>query len=324
MAEKKPIPRITRENLKPPYEDGKDYDYFRDAASHPFRHDSSRFELVNAWWLAEISTLVYDAPHAVEGLLRGRAGFDRVEFFDRGPTQCFVMSNDRFAVVAFRGSESSRRQDDPDFRHVLADWMADFRVKLVSSGQGGRVHRGFKAALDEVWQFNRDGSPGGVERHLTELARERPGRTVWFTGHSLGAALATLAADRYGAVRGLYTYGSPRVGDDDFVSDFHVNNYRFVNHRDVVTNVPPSPFYRHLRDSPKYIDRDGAIHDNFSRWDQAKEFARLELLPLFNNIGLLRSGFADHVPDGLLDHVPTLYATHIWNNYVEDLNRLGL
>lgn len=319
MAKKKPIPKITHKNLRPPYPE---YDYFADAASHPFRHDAERFELVNAWWLAEISTLVYDGPAAVTDMLKTRAGFAEVESFDRGGTQCFVASNERFAVVAFRGTESDVRREDPDLRHVLADMMTNFKIRLVDSGQGGRVHRGFKAAVDSVWADAADFK--GLESYLARLAAARRARTVWFTGHSLGAALASVAADRYGDVRGLYTFGSPRAGDDDFAADVHVNNYRFVNYRDVVTNVPPSPPYKHLRGAVKYIGGDGRVRDNPSFWDRAKGFAELELLPLFNNLGMIRSGFAERVPEGLRDHVPTLYATHIWNNYAADLERLGL
>ncbi|MCA9453043.1 MAG: hypothetical protein KC584_10520, partial [Nitrospira sp.] len=70
--------------------------------------------------------------------------------------------------------------------------------------------------------------------YLDGLKEEKRDRTFWFTGHSLGAALATLAADRYGDVQGLYTFGSPLVGDEGFARDFYVSGYRFVNNNDVV------------------------------------------------------------------------------------------
>ena len=75
---------------------------------------------------------------------------------------------------------------------------------LTESGQGGKVHRGFKHALAEVWE----------EKGLFEYikSRDTSNRTIWFTGHSLGAALATLAANRYGKAQGLYTFGSPAWG----------------------------------------------------------------------------------------------------------------
>jgi hypothetical protein len=67
---------------------------------------------------------------------------------------------------------------------------------------------------------------------------------VFVTGHSLGGALATLAA-RHIRMLGydvdLYTFASPRVGDPTFAKSFQgLNCYRIANSEDVVTVVPPS------------------------------------------------------------------------------------
>ena len=66
------------------------------------------------------------------------------------------------------------------------------------------------------------------------------------TGNSLGAALATLAADRYGNVQGVYTFGSPKVGNDVFKEKFIVKTYSIVNNKDIVTRVPPPGIYKHV------------------------------------------------------------------------------
>jgi hypothetical protein len=70
------------------------------------------------------------------------------------------------------------------------------------------------------------------------------------TGHSLGGALALLAAATWvdgEPVQGVYTYGQPMVGKADFVSSVRrrlLDRYfRFVNDSDVVPRVPPG--YRH-------------------------------------------------------------------------------
>jgi pimeloyl-ACP methyl ester carboxylesterase len=86
---------------------------------------------------------------------------------------------------------------------------------------------------------------------------------VWFCGHSLGAALATLAADRYPATRGVCTFGCPRVGDNTFAAAFNANRanktLRYVNHHDVVTHVPAPLFgYKHVNQR-QFIARDGAV-----------------------------------------------------------------
>ena len=55
QSEKKEIPKITFKNLSPPY---KDYNYFQGNDEYPFREHANSFDLINAWWLAEASTLV--------------------------------------------------------------------------------------------------------------------------------------------------------------------------------------------------------------------------------------------------------------------------
>jgi hypothetical protein len=62
------------------------------------------------------------------------------------------------------------------------------------------------------------------------------------TGHSLGAALATLAAVDTTPAR-LVTFGSPRVGDEAFRALFAgLEVRRFVDCCDVVSRVPPERF----------------------------------------------------------------------------------
>lgn len=133
------------------------------------------------------------------------------------------------------------------------------------------------------------------------------------TGHSQGAALATLAADRYGNVQGVYTFGSPRVGDIEFKADFFINTYRFVNNNDLVSRLPLAPIYYHVGEL-RYIDSNGLIHDNSSRWERWADEIQGQFRNLFNSFGQLRDGFSQIIPDQIRDHDPRLYAIHIWNN----------
>ncbi|MCK7478059.1 MAG: lipase family protein [Candidatus Moduliflexus flocculans] len=84
--------------------------------------------------------------------------------------------------------------------------MTNANFWLTDWTNGSKVHRGFKSALEEVWD--------DLFPYLKAL--QGRGCRIWMTGHSLGAALATLAADRYGEVQGVYTFGSPRVGNGRF------------------------------------------------------------------------------------------------------------
>ena len=302
---KKEIPEITFKNLSPPY---KDYVYFQHHALFPFQHRSPSFSLVNAWWLVEASTLVY----ADEAYVRQRfsaAGLNRIKFFSKLSTQCFIASNGRFAIVAFRGSEGWKLNEPFDPWQVVADWTTDFDIRLTDWVRGGRVHRGFRDALEEVW--------ADILPYMKKL--EDQGCKIWVTGHSLGAALATLAADRIQNVQGLYTFGSPRVGDREFQENFRLRAYRVVNGDDLVSRVPPAGIYRHVGEL-KIIDRQGSIHDGLT----AKEEGNAPCRDPSDTSGGLKenkaSDLSQLIPDSIRDHVPLLYAIFLWNNLVDNQN----
>jgi triacylglycerol lipase len=295
------LPEITLERIAPPYPK---YPYFRGRELCPFRPDASDFDLTNAWWLIEASILAY----AQEDFATGRfiqAGFSEVAFFSGASTQCYVANNDDFLLLVLRGTEIRRRPGKTDWRNIIADVMADADILLVDSGYGGKVHQGFKDALDEVWEET------GLLGHLR--SRDNGTRTFWFTGHSLGAALATLAAQRYGQVRGLYTYGSPRVGDRDFKNAFPVNTYRLVNNNDIVTRVPPPGLYHHVGDL-KQIDSRGSIHDGSDNREGVVHAIQSGIQSFLNSLDGMTIGIDALIPEAIVDHVPLLYATHIWNN----------
>ncbi|MCA9237441.1 MAG: trypsin-like peptidase domain-containing protein [Planctomycetales bacterium] len=170
--------------------------------------------------------LAYEGRSTVLAKARDVWRFDSCTFIDANETQCFVAARGGTALVAFRGTET------------LGDWIADLNV-LGTSQPYGRVHRGFYFALEDA--------RARLEQKLQTL---RAGRVI-LTGHSLGGALATLAAAQWhGAhnIVGVYTYGQPRVGKADFAEfvaqRYPDNFYRFVNDDDVVTRIPPG--YKHV------------------------------------------------------------------------------
>ena len=300
---RKEFPEITWENIAPPY---RDYAYFKDCESHPFRFNADTFDMVNAWWLVEAATLVY-ADEAFVGERFAEAGLNEVEFFSEKGTDCFVASNRQFAIVAFRGTESRRREGESSFENIVIDLKTDLKIRLVDWGPGGKVHEGFNQALDQVWEKK------GLRRTIQTLREGH--RRIWITGHSLGAALATLAAYRYGHFQGLHTFGSPRVGDAGFkrVFDGKGKAWRFVNNSDIVPRVPPPVLYQHVGEL-KYIDSNGIVHHDTDRWERPANGISSQIRSFLESIGRGREGFSGMIPEALQDHVPTLYAIHIWNN----------
>lgn len=178
-------------------------------------------------------------------------GFDKVQFFSGASTQCFLASKGDVVILCFRGTEPSRLWD------LYADLMA---LPVSAFGIAGLLHGGFWNALKEVWQDLEmprliwpEGNDGRFQPDLREAIEQfaGPGLSprVWLCGHSLGGALATLAASRLVAdgvlehedIAGIYTFGQPRVGDADFCRGypFHRRHFRAVNDNDIVTRVPP-------------------------------------------------------------------------------------
>lgn len=271
-----------------------EYEYFSLAGHHAFESQDSHFSLVNAGWLADCSLLVYLTDEAeVTKRLIDEGGFTEVTCigFDRPGAQCFVARRPEGTVVCFRGTEVSEWQD------LVAD--ADLIYATDSgSDHGANVHRGFLRSLNTIWD---------------EIESTLGDGKVWFTGHSLGAAMATLAAGRYPGVHPLYTFGSPRVGDDNFQQEIPANAYRFVNNNDVVTHVPPAP-YRHVGDL-KYLDEDGRLIEDPGRWQLVKASLTGHLRRIVDVQREFRGGDFDAVPlDQLADHSPTTYANHLWTS----------
>src|SRR6185503_6333877 len=126
-------------------------------------------------------------------------------------------------------------------------------------GALGNVHSGFNREVDNLWPM------------LEELLHGDK-QPVWFCGHSLGAAMATICAYRckqssiVGDPQELHTFGSPRVGCKRYIRHAEVTHYRWVHNNDVVTRVPPVFMgYRHCGDEI-YFDRHGRIRKLTGVW----------------------------------------------------------
>jgi len=224
------------------------------ASFHMFPH-ASRFNAHNAYSLALAAELVYEEAQLVEAIALGRWGFEQVAFVNEDDTQAFVATNDRLTVVSFRGTEPNS----------LSDWLTDAHTSLVTGPLGAKVHAGFYWSLREAWKI--------VDDCVADFDRRR-GKPLWITGHSLGGALATLAAARWLSagrpVQGIYTYGQPRAGDEDFARSFNFafrpHTFRFVNNNDLVSRVPPRSLgYSHVG-TFKYFLEDGQFAEGIGWW----------------------------------------------------------
>lgn len=233
------LPDPTPTTLIPP---NRDHPFFNFALTHPFDYEAGEYSPVNAAWLADLSLLAYDDLVHVEAALACGGfhlyGAQPIAAEHAGAAQVYVAYDEHNVLVAFRGSEIPLTSSTRGFLHKtfdsLQDTLANAQLQLTPVSDGIQAHQGFVTALEQVWGQL-------VEGWLDPLTSGPESRRIWFTGHSLGGALATLAAWRYGRCAGLYTFGSPRVGDDALraaVSELPA--WRVALKNDFVTTVPPS------------------------------------------------------------------------------------
>ena len=321
---KKPIPPARYSEIRPPNEN---YTYFEDKDHYPFVHQTDSFELVNAGWLSDFALVAYGNEDFIRDKFRRSgltaAGF-QFQFFSGDTTQCFVAHTDQFVVLAFRGTEID------NFVGAFEDWMRNFDFAQVDDESGGNVHRGFRKNIAEVWT-NQGGK--SLKNHLGALLKDGT-RTLWITGHSLGAALATLAAERClrdggFTVDGVYTFGSPRVGGGRFKQEYDASGlgsrtYRFVNNVDVVPRIPPGEDYTHVGQL-KFIGADEDLRENFISEPYAgatlpaPSRAQHRSVSISNFLGttigsVLEKILTPAIPAPFANHAPIYYASHVWNN----------
>jgi len=139
-------------------------------------------------------------------------------------------------VVSYRGTEATSIQDWID------DLTFDKTALQFMGVDGAQVHSGFY----NCYLALQAASQSAVQNLLSQY----PDATVYFTGHSLGGAITTIAtldaADNWGldsSQIGHISFGSPRVGDATFANVFtdmvgSDNHYRVVNDHDIVPHVP--------------------------------------------------------------------------------------
>lgn len=206
------------------------------------------------WQKPQQSTFVFNAPIW---------GNSEVLVFNDLEPFALVAHREKNAYVIFRGTES------------LEDWYTDFEIdqvpyELPNLSNVGKVHEGFFDLYKSLRQ--------SVLEQLNTLQNIR---TLYITGHSLGAALAMVATpdlmtntspQQYQGVF-QYNLAGPRAVDPilaGYMNASQANNYRIVNSCDLVPEVPPSVcptlsgdvLYEHVGFPVTYTAQYGSVAGN--------------------------------------------------------------
>lgn len=215
-------------------------------------------------------------------------------------------------VVAFAGTDPA----------LARNVRTDFDIRLTQAD----IHRGFQDAFDAAWPL------------IESTIRASP-RPLFFTGHSLGAALAVLAAEKAHdngmTPAAVYTFGMPRVGIGKFAARYNAKlgdrTFRLVHGGDIVPCVPEflahllplqRIFFQHVGhllkcDSGAKFDRSAQLSDLLSDEprlrDGTRENIRNRISAFFAGqlLALAGPGALGHLlpllPFAIRDHLPDRY-----------------
>ncbi|WP_029586138.1 Mbeg1-like protein [Bradyrhizobium sp. URHD0069] len=251
-------------------------------------------------WLAQ---LAYEDEPAKINAIASDWGLETVALFKPATKTTLLMARTRGFVLRGRGAHFvAFAGTDP---LVTANWIANFDFALDEDG----IHQGFGNALDSAWKDI--GQALGAEHWPEHLI---------LAGHSLGGALAVLAAER--ALRELrikadavYTYGMPRVGGPTFAERYNQAlghlTYRLVHGADIVPTLPPAEIgFSHVG-RPLACDRYG-------------KFDALNLFPFPSDVPMFVTGALNGVRAGLLQIVSGLASPEIRDDALGQASRLLL
>jgi hypothetical protein len=193
------------------------------------------FNLGDGKAFAWMSQLAYetDEPEKIKDILRvwgmtplgdGILAAEVNSVLPIASTRAIIAVGRGATIIAFAGTDPL----------VLANWISDFDIRIAST----QVAEGFEAAAQCIWPRLQS---------LLDQPEAAAGKT-FVTGHSLGGALAVVAADRIVKlgrdVEAVYTFGMPRPGSDQFAIAYNERigqrTFRLVHGEDLVPTVAPS------------------------------------------------------------------------------------
>jgi hypothetical protein len=159
-------------------------------------------DLINSTIFANVAYSIYlTLPRAAKVFYK--MGFKKQHFVVGvdSDIQGVVLEDEQNIVIAFRGTEPT----------TIRDWKTNAQFwDIPIAGHSPRVHKGFYSSLMEIWPFVEEHLVSTLENKIRKIAlmlspedkteyqlqgevKAPNNKLIHFTGHSLGAALASLA-----------------------------------------------------------------------------------------------------------------------------------
>jgi len=247
--------------------------------------------------------------------------------------RAYIMYDDNNIVLSFRGTEIINPKD----------WSTDLKLKFVpmaslilneageqvieeildgaSSAIESLVHFGFYNALGLTNTYKGASPFSKLREVLHQMHQANPQKKIWINGHSLGGALASVFVAQLvlrndillSHLGGLYTFGQPRCGNNDFANLFNdlIERglvYRTVNKRDLVCKLPMQV--------TKYLHHGGKVSISRAKLVLPCKGQFVELAPLVTYKELQPNSTMKKVMFALLpgmveDHYPSEYVRNV-------------
>jgi len=294
---------------------GEATEYFDLQTNKPLQCSVPGFNISNACWLAEISRLTYQPDfHLNKNNNLHRFQYKEIGFINKAETSTHIsllkvrgINSDGFPqpclVVAFRGTDD------------LVDWNNNIKSMQTSFNECGLVHEGFNIAYESIKEE--------LFFYLEDLTLP-----LFVTGHSLGAALATLLTAEImnrPNFDSCYTFGSPRVGDPAFANALNTKPiYRIINNCDIITTVPisiPNINYQHCG-TTQLLNSMGILVEGLSEKDilsyQKSKMLNLKGYALQELFSKNIMNIKNNLPTVLADHAPINYVLALENQAKTD------
>jgi hypothetical protein len=274
--------------------------------------------VVSAWAYSDEKAMAAKLPHyGIQGAHVRRISVQNDALLVVATAYLVQSRSGRVAILAFRGT------DPASFVAMFGDGDV-----MQRPFEGHGVHAGFYANVEAIWDDVSDALHAAVQgAHLDDqgVRVETPNKleTLYVTGHSLGGAMAVLAAARlfgrgYEAwnpkklVQGVYTFGQPMVGDKGFAEvcarAFGERLYRHVYRTDLIPHLPPKSSIPYAHTSKEW--RSDSV---LAPWHGGHEASKRASLPAAVFDALLNAVELRFIPRPLLlgysidDHMPVGY-----------------
>ena len=251
-------------HIFPPY---REYHWFDGIDKFNIDLQNPAFSDEKAWFFSELCGLLYDDECFNRKVLTSKLNIqpqDIIWFRHKGNEALLInyhsSANKPVQIVVFQGTHLPRLSHTNfasitrTAENILVDDLLIEQIpQTVSNGvQSAEVnlHKGFVKALGGHESKSKDDGQNSLWGEINQhLKTDTP---LWLTGHSLGGAMATIAAMKMPQqVTGLYTYGAPCVGDSK-AKDWQQQQlkdkfYRYVNGSDIISHImSEDKFRRHF------------------------------------------------------------------------------